>query len=147
MGIPMSGKTEMGPCQGPILLYIDLTLSQDFQPMAAQLSMKAALPLALSLATASCHSNDTESWVLTLRCSKSLMPMRGSVDMSNQMSRRPLMKLSVKHSWTQEESNARWDTGRKTHSNRWSYVSQLIEPEWRLCMRVWVSKLGPHWLG
>ena len=25
--------------------YIDLTLSQEFQPMAAQLSMKAALPL------------------------------------------------------------------------------------------------------
>ena len=34
--------------------YSDLTLSQEFQPTAAQLSMKAALPLAKILATASC---------------------------------------------------------------------------------------------
>ena len=37
----------------------DLTLSQSFQPMAAQLSKKAALPLAKILATASCRSNKT----------------------------------------------------------------------------------------
>ena len=39
--------------------YSDLTLSQEFQPMAAQLSMKAALPLAKILATASCRSSKT----------------------------------------------------------------------------------------
>ena len=39
--------------------YSDLTLSQEFQPMAAQLSMKAALPLAKTLATASCRSSKT----------------------------------------------------------------------------------------
>ena len=35
------------------------TLSQAFQPMAAQLSKKAALPLAKILATAACHSSET----------------------------------------------------------------------------------------
>ena len=39
--------------------YSDLTLSQEFQPMAAQLSMKAALPLAKILVTASCCSSKT----------------------------------------------------------------------------------------
>ena len=39
--------------------YSDLTLSQSFQPMAAQLSKKAALPLAKILATVSSHSNKT----------------------------------------------------------------------------------------
>ena len=39
--------------------YSDLTLSQGFQPMAAQLSMKAALPLAKILATESCRSSKT----------------------------------------------------------------------------------------
>ena len=39
--------------------FSDLTLSQEFQPMAAQLSMKAALPLAKILATASCRSSKT----------------------------------------------------------------------------------------
>ena len=41
--------------------FSDLTLSQEFQPMAAQLSMKAALPLAKILATASCRSSKTGS--------------------------------------------------------------------------------------
>ena len=36
--------------------YSDLTLSQSFQPMGAQLSKKAALPLAKIIATASCRS-------------------------------------------------------------------------------------------
>ena len=36
--------------------YSDPTLSQEIQPMAAQLSMKAALPLAKILATVSCRS-------------------------------------------------------------------------------------------
>ena len=41
--------------QGRVLFYYsDLTMSQSFQPMAAQLSKKAALPLAKILATASC---------------------------------------------------------------------------------------------
>ena len=44
--------------------YSDLTLSQEFQPMAAQLSMKAALPLAKILATASCRSSKTGPWAL-----------------------------------------------------------------------------------
>ena len=39
--------------------YSDLTLLQEFQPTAAQLSMKAALPLAKILATASCRSSKT----------------------------------------------------------------------------------------
>ena len=37
----------------------DLTLSQEFQPMSAQLSMKTALPLARNFATASCRSSKT----------------------------------------------------------------------------------------
>ena len=39
----------------------DLTLSQEFQPMAAQLSMKAALPLAKILVT-SCRSSNIRPW-------------------------------------------------------------------------------------
>ena len=39
--------------------YSDLTLSQEFQPMAAQVSTKAVLPLAKILATASCRSSNT----------------------------------------------------------------------------------------
>ena len=39
--------------------YTDLTLSQTFQPMTAQLSQKAALPLAKILATASGRSSKT----------------------------------------------------------------------------------------
>ena len=42
-------------------------LSQSFQPMAAQLSLKAALPLAKSLVTSSYHSNNPGSW---LRCAR-----------------------------------------------------------------------------
>ena len=42
--------------------YSDLKLSQKFQPMAAQLSMKAALPLAEILAIAPCRcSNNNKS--------------------------------------------------------------------------------------
>ena len=40
----------------------ELTLSQEFQPMAEQLSMKAALPLAKNLVTASWRSSDTGPW-------------------------------------------------------------------------------------
>ena len=39
--------------------YSGLTLSQEFQPMAAQLSVEAALPLAKILATASCRNGKT----------------------------------------------------------------------------------------
>ena len=39
--------------------YSDLTVSQEFRPMAAQLSMKAALPSAKILATASCRCSKT----------------------------------------------------------------------------------------
>ena len=42
--------------------YSDLTLSQEFQPTAAQLSMKAALPLAKLLATASDRCSKTGPW-------------------------------------------------------------------------------------
>ena len=45
--------------------YSDLTLSQEFQPMAAQLSMKAAFPLANILATASCLGSKTGPMMLT----------------------------------------------------------------------------------
>ena len=41
------------------LYYSDLTLSQEFQPKAAQLSMKAALPLAKILTTVPCRSSNT----------------------------------------------------------------------------------------
>ena len=44
--------------------YSDLALSQAFQPMATQLSKKAALPLAKILATASCRSNTTGPCVI-----------------------------------------------------------------------------------
>ena len=44
--------------------YSELMLSQEFQLMAAQLSMKAAVPLAKTLATASRHSRKTGPWVL-----------------------------------------------------------------------------------
>ena len=46
--------------------YNDLTLSQEFQPRAAQLSKKAALPLAKNLTTASCRSSNTGPWFLGL---------------------------------------------------------------------------------
>ena len=42
-----------------LFYYSDLTLSQEFQPMGVQLSMKAALPLAQILATALCRSSNT----------------------------------------------------------------------------------------
>ena len=42
--------------------YSNLTLSQTFQPMGAQLSKKAALPLAKILATTSCRSTKTGPW-------------------------------------------------------------------------------------
>ena len=53
-------------CFGALYLalsyYSDLTLSQEFQPMAAQLSKKAALPLAKILAT--CRNNVSNTWTL-----------------------------------------------------------------------------------
>ena len=42
--------------------YNDLMLSEEFQPMAAQLSMKAVLPLAKILAIPSCRSCNTGLW-------------------------------------------------------------------------------------
>ena len=48
--------------------YSNLTLSQEFQPMAAQLSMKAALPLAKILATASCHDTTMTLTSLGINC-------------------------------------------------------------------------------
>ena len=39
--------------------YSDMTLSQDFKPMGAQLSMKAALPMAERIATTSDRCNET----------------------------------------------------------------------------------------
>ena len=39
--------------------YNDLTTSESFQPMAARLSMKPALPLTKSFATASCRMSNT----------------------------------------------------------------------------------------
>ena len=42
--------------------YSELMLSQEFQTMTAQLSMKAALPLAKILATVSCRSRKTGPW-------------------------------------------------------------------------------------
>ena len=50
----------MGPCA--LSYYSHLTLLHAFQPMAAQLSKKAALPLAEILATTSCHSSNTGPW-------------------------------------------------------------------------------------
>ena len=50
-------------CPWVLFYYSDLTLSESFQPMAAQLSNKAALPLAKILATASCRSSKTGPWV------------------------------------------------------------------------------------
>ena len=46
-------------------LYCHNALAQlhSFQPMAAQLSLKTALPLAKSLATVSCPSNNTGPWL------------------------------------------------------------------------------------
>ena len=52
---------------GALSYYSDLTLSQEFQPMAAQLSMKAALLLAKVLATSSCRSSKTGPWSLNKR--------------------------------------------------------------------------------
>ena len=42
--------------------YSDLMLSQAFQPLATQLSKKAALPLAKIISTASCRSSKTGPW-------------------------------------------------------------------------------------
>ena len=47
---------------GVLNYHSELTLSQEFQPMAEQLSMKAALPLAKNLVTASWRSSDTGPW-------------------------------------------------------------------------------------
>ena len=54
----------MLPCSFPwaLFYYSNLTLSQEFQPMTAQLSKKAALPLAKILETASCRSSNTGPW-------------------------------------------------------------------------------------
>ena len=57
--------------------YSDLTPSQEFQPIAAQLSMKAALPLAKILAKASCRSSNTGPWLAT-HCSGQQAPRRTS---------------------------------------------------------------------
>ena len=59
-------------CKSTVLLqalyyYTDLTLLQSFQPMAAQLLKKAALPLAKTFVTASCRSNNTGPWDLFVR--------------------------------------------------------------------------------
>ena len=54
MTIIFSGQNVLHTFYARVLSdYSDLTLSQEFQPMTAQLSMKAALPLAKILATAS----------------------------------------------------------------------------------------------
>ena len=50
-------------CPSPIKclsLSLSLTLLQKFQPMTTQISKKSALPLARILATASCHSSNTQ---------------------------------------------------------------------------------------
>ena len=59
-------------CKSTVLLqalyyYTDLTLLQSFQPMAAQLLKKAALPLAKNFVTASCRSSNTGPWDLFVR--------------------------------------------------------------------------------
>ena len=41
---------------------MDLTLLQEFQPMAAQLSMEAVLPLANIIVTVSCRSSKAGPW-------------------------------------------------------------------------------------
>ena len=50
------------PYSGTLYYYCDLAHPQEFQPMPAQLSMKAALPLAKILATASCRSSNIGHW-------------------------------------------------------------------------------------
>ena len=61
MGFPILVRRHLYIESGPRALsyYSDMTLSQEFQPMAAQLSMKAALPLAKILATASDRCSKT----------------------------------------------------------------------------------------
>ena len=46
-------------CPRILSYYCDMTLLQEFQPMGAQLSLKAVLPLAERLATVSDHCNKT----------------------------------------------------------------------------------------
>ena len=54
--------------------YSDLTSSQEFQPMAAQLSMKAALPFAKILASVSCRSSKTGPWFRKCRADFKFAP-------------------------------------------------------------------------
>ena len=44
--------------------YCDMTLSQEFYPMEAQLSLKAALPMTERLATAEDRCSKTGPWIL-----------------------------------------------------------------------------------
>ena len=54
-----------------LFYYSDLTLLQAFQPMAAQLSKKAELPLAKILATVPCRSSKTgPSWAIDCKGAK-----------------------------------------------------------------------------
>ena len=57
-GISIANALEITQSKA-LSYYSDLTLSQAFQPMAAQLSKKAVLPLAKILATASYRSSKT----------------------------------------------------------------------------------------
>ena len=60
-----TGSIHLSLMSWALSYYSDRTLWQEFQPMAAKLSMKAALPLAKILTTASCRSSKTGPWLLT----------------------------------------------------------------------------------
>ena len=63
---PVRAICNLGPCITTLIWRWTL---QSFQPMAAQLSMKAALPLAKGIATASCRRSDTGPCAYPWHCS------------------------------------------------------------------------------
>ena len=63
--------------------YSDQTLLQEFLPMAAQLSMKAVLPLAKILATASCRSSKDRALIPLLWWSSSSWSPSPSTSLSS----------------------------------------------------------------
>ena len=71
--------------------YSDLTLSQEFQPMVPQLSKKAAIPFAKSLATASCCSSKTGPWATGLHSRVPCCPCQCNL--------RCWSELCVAHDW------------------------------------------------
>ena len=106
----------------------DLTLSQAFQPMAAQLSKKAMLPLAKIRATASCRSSKPgPCWWLILkpcRCNSF-----GDEALLNEVSSKELQRLlyitGYRGSTLSNGCHYAWDTGHSGMTRIFSRLERL----------------------